>query len=48
MIYIFLSVKPKKERKKLIIPLSGSDFLGKSEDQEAAKEILRGMPSYNC
>ncbi|XP_065066622.1 G-patch domain and KOW motifs-containing protein-like [Rhopilema esculentum] len=39
----FKSVKPKEEKKKLIIPLSGSDFIGKSEDQEAAKEILRDL-----
>ena len=40
------STKPKKEHRKLVIPLTGN-FQGNKDDEEAANELLRGLPPTN-
>ena len=43
MVFLHLSLKPKKEKKKLVIPLMQGSSGKDAEDTEAAREFLKGI-----
>ena len=47
IIFLCLSLKPKKDKKKLVIPLMQGSSGKDSEDTEAARELLRGYMFYD-